>query len=69
MGKMRRTKGSSDSGRFVRECALLPEQFFARYLVHVKGEWAGQPLALEKWQTQILRKLFGYIIASTGLRQ
>ena len=69
MRKMRRTRDSSDRGHFDKERALLPEQFFARYLVHVKGEWAGQPLVLEKWQVHILRELFGRVRPATGLRQ
>ncbi|MFP4539302.1 MAG: terminase large subunit, partial [Dichotomicrobium sp.] len=35
--------------------------FFARYLRHHKGRWAGQPFTLEPWQRdQIIRPLFGW---------
>ena len=34
--------------------------FFVDLLVHVKGEWAGQPFVLEKWQREIIRNLFGW---------
>ncbi len=35
--------------------------FFEDLLVHVKGEWAGEPLRLASWQeTDIIRPLFGW---------
>jgi len=68
MAKTTRTRSSSGRTRFDRERALLPEQFFARYLVHIKGEWAGLPLTLEKWQARLLRELFGRI-GPDGLRR
>ncbi|HOX23564.1 MAG TPA: terminase large subunit, partial [Elusimicrobiales bacterium] len=30
------------------------------YLTHVKGEWAGMPFKLERWQREIVRTLFGW---------
>ena len=35
--------------------------FFERYLRHIKGEWAGQPLFLLPWQEDdVIRPLFGW---------
>src|SRR5438093_2171577 len=34
--------------------------FFEDMLVHVKGEWAGQPFVLERWQREIVQNLFGW---------
>ena len=34
------------------------EQFSERYLTHVKGELAGQPLLFAEWQRQLLRAVF-----------
>lgn len=34
--------------------------FCARFLTHVKGEWAGQPFVLEGWQRDFVRDLFGW---------
>lgn len=45
------------------------EEFFRRYLVHTKGEWAGRPLDLAEWQRdEIIRPLFG-TLRPDGLRQ
>ena len=35
-------------------------QFFEAYLVHHKGEWAGQPFTLADWQRFILSETFGW---------
>lgn len=41
---------------------LRIERFFANYLRHMKGSWAGQPFKLEKWQREdIIRPLFGTV--------
>lgn len=43
--------------------------FFCQLLSHVKGEWAGQPLELAKWQYRdIIRPLFGSLLPD-GRRQ
>lgn len=34
--------------------------FFASYLRHSKGQWAGQPFVLQPWQEDITRRLFGW---------
>jgi hypothetical protein len=48
------------------------EDFFADYLVHVKGQAAGQPFVLEPWQSEFLAEFdrldeFGCRIYSRGL--
>lgn len=35
-------------------------EFFRRYLRHSKGQWAGQTFALQPWQEDITRRLFGW---------
>ncbi len=38
-------------------------EFFPRFLKHTKGEFAGRPFELEKWQSgRIIRPLFGWMI-------
>lgn len=34
--------------------------FIETFLIHSKGEWAGQPVVLEPWQRAKLRRLFGW---------
>lgn len=34
--------------------------FFARFLRHSKGEWAGKPFELEPWQQNYVRRLYGW---------
>lgn len=44
-------------------------RFFAEYLRHMKGRWAGQPFILEHWQEWgIIRPLFGTLERKTRLR-
>lgn len=46
---------------FDERAADAAERFFSRILVHVKGEWAGQPFELEPWQRdEVIRPLFGW---------
>ena len=46
---------------FDREAAERAERFFAEHLQHVKGEWAGKPFVLARWQRdKIIRPLFGW---------
>lgn len=35
-------------------------EFFARYVFHIEGEWAGTHLKLEPWQRAIVANLFGW---------
>jgi phage terminase large subunit-like protein len=52
---------SSTDFYFDEEAADRAELFFARYLVHTKGRWAGEAFALQDWQRDdIIRPLFGW---------
>lgn len=42
---------------------------FFSLLKHSKGEWAGQPIKLELWQTFIIGSTFGWVNKKTGLRR
>ena len=44
---------------FDAKAAQRAEMFFKRYLTHVKGAWSGNAFELEKWQSGIVRDLFG----------
>jgi len=45
-------------------------EFFPRYLRHWKGEWAGKPFRLARWQERdIIRPFFGMKRRSDGLRR
>jgi phage terminase large subunit-like protein len=47
--------------RYDRDAAERAVDFFAAYLIHVDGEWAGRPFTLADWQAeQIIRPLFGW---------
>ena len=39
-----------------------------KHCVHVKGQWAGQPLLLQPWQRDLVRELFG-TLQPDGRRQ
>lgn len=46
---------------FDKQAADLAVAFFEKLLIHVKGEWAGKPFALQAWQRDdIIRPLFGW---------
>ena len=54
---------------FDKKRALRVVNFIERFIVHVKGEWAGQPFILEDWQKKdIIYPLFG-TIKKDGTRQ
>lgn len=42
---------------------------FFRYTAHVKGELAGQPIALDPWQVFVVGSLFGWKRSEDGLRR
>ena len=45
---------------FDKKAAASAVRFFERYLVHIKGKWAGESFRLEKWQQDdIIVPLFG----------
>ena len=52
---------------FSRKKADWAIEFIAR-LKHTKGEWAGKPFLLQKWQKMFLKELFGRV-KDDGLRQ
>ena len=52
---------------FSRKKADWAIEFIAR-LTHTKGEWAGKPFQLQKWQKMFLKELFGRV-KRDGLRQ
>lgn len=55
---------------FDGKAADLAVTFFEKLLVHVKGEWAGRPFALQPWQRDgIIRPLFGWKRRSDGTRR
>ncbi len=55
---------------FDEAAADLACAFFDRYLVHIEGERAGQPFALEDWQrNDIIRPMFGWKRVHDGLRR
>lgn len=63
MAGHKKQKITSCGGRyyFDKVAADRAEQFFEKYLVHVKGEWAGKPIKLEPWQLQeVIRPFFGW---------
>ncbi len=45
---------------FDEHAANVAIEFFPRFLVHVKGKLAGQPLELAQWQKDIIGTLFGW---------
>lgn len=51
-----------DKGKctFDEEAAQDAIDFFPTFLIHVKGEWAGQPFELEDWEKAIIANLFGW---------
>ncbi len=60
MARVRR-KGANGDCWFDEDAAERAVSFFPRFLVHVKGEWAGQPFELDTWQAdEIIRPLFGW---------
>lgn len=46
--------------RFDEKAATVAVRFFDKLLVHVKGEWAGQPFRLQPWQHDIVWNVFGW---------
>ena len=52
-----------------KEAADRAVSFIEKFITHTKGELAGQPLILEKWQREIVEKIFGWKNKKTNLRQ
>lgn len=53
--------------RFDWQKARRAIRFFERYIVHVKGEFAGEQFKLEPWQRRIIKRTFGWV-TEEGLR-
>jgi phage terminase large subunit-like protein len=63
-------KSSNSAYWFDKAAADVACEFFEKFLVHIKGEWAGRPLELAKWQRdEVIRPLFGWKRKSDGLRR
>lgn len=59
--RRRRRRGEPDRYWFDEAAADHACTFFERFLLHSKGEWAGQPFRLEPWQRdRVIRPLFGW---------
>jgi len=54
---------------FDKEAADRATSFIEKFITHTKGELAGQSLILEKWQREIVEKIFGWKNKKTNLRQ
>lgn len=54
---------------FDKEAADRAVSFIEKFITHTKGELTGQPLLMEKWQKEIVKKLFGWKNEKTNLRQ
>lgn len=59
----------ADGYRFDLTAAQQAVDFFHECLTHTKGELAGKPLTLERWQKAIIGNLFGWKNKKTGLRR
>jgi phage terminase large subunit-like protein len=61
--------GTTRTFYYLPKLAQRAVDFFPMCLRHVKGEWAGQPIKLEKWQEDdIIRPAFGWV-DEFGLRR
>jgi phage terminase large subunit-like protein len=58
-----RTQGPARGLTFSLPWAHYALNFFADYLRHSKGEWAGQPLALSPWQQFAIGSVYGWFRA------
>ena len=66
----RHLRDLSSSSRWIFDEATASRlfRFFSR-LKHYKGEWAGQPIALQPFQAFMIGSLFGWKSRETGLRR
>lgn len=55
--------GAARGLHFDEAAAAKAIQFFPLFLVHSKGEWAGQPFQLQPWQAFIIGSIFGWLRA------
>ena len=54
---------------FDKEAADRAVSFIEKFITHTKGDKSGTPLLLEKWQREIVEKIFGWKNKKTNLRQ
>jgi len=67
---LRDLKDSEGGSRWVFRPELAAKALgIFRLYRHFKGEWAGQPIALEPWQQFIVGSLMGWVDRTTGLRR
>jgi len=68
---MQKVKITDENGKyyFDKKSANRILQFFDKYIVHVKGKWAGKKFKLENWQKEILTDIFGWKKKSDGTRR
>lgn len=68
--RFRELRSICDQNQFFyyRPRAARAINFAHKHVKHVKGELAGKPFILEKWQRKILRRVFGWLYSDTGLR-
>jgi phage terminase large subunit-like protein len=66
VGTSTRSNGSSSAPPARAKPVLFDEasaqravDFFEKFLVHSKGEWAGRPFLLAPWQKSVVRQVFG----------
>src|SRR3972149_2992078 len=60
MARKRKTHAAPEFW-FDETAADMAVAFFERFLVHIEGEWAGEPFTLVAWQRdEIIRPLFGW---------
>jgi len=69
--KMTTKRGSSAKPKFWfdEDEAKRAVEFCAKFLTHVKGEWAGSPLELATWESDFVRQLFGWKRTSDNTRK
>jgi phage terminase large subunit-like protein len=66
----KKSNTSNSAYWFDKNAADVACEFFRKFLVHIKGEWAGRPLDLAKWQEdEVIRPLFGWKRKSDNLRR
>jgi phage terminase large subunit-like protein len=61
-------KGADDY-KYAGNAAVAVINFFHQRLSHVKGELAGKPFILERWEQAIVANLFGWKHRETGFRR
>lgn len=68
--RMKRTSSKIETDYyFDQKAADEAVNWIEKYCTHVKGEWGGGPLLLEKWQKGFINDLFGWKNRLTGKRK